>query len=173
MISLHCGAWYRKIALCMPLMSLVAAASASKERLLAYDTYNNLKYHYAVDFPHGILIPQGESDAGDGQVFVSRQDSAKMTVYGEYNVLNQSPTTLYHDAIHSTSSEHPGRVMTYKHLGRAGFVISGHDGTHIFYEKLTMRHERVLTLLLDYPTRRRGLYDPMTKHIAHSLQLLP
>ncbi len=37
-----------------------------------YETYYNHRYDYSIDYPKDVLFPQGESDNGDGQKFLSK-----------------------------------------------------------------------------------------------------
>lgn len=54
-----------------------------KRSSLEYETYHNQQYDYSVEYP-GFLVPQGESDNGDGQKFFSLDDRIQLLVYRDY-----------------------------------------------------------------------------------------
>src|SRR5436190_13571117 len=47
-----------------------------------YRTYSNARFAYSISYPSDLLVPQGESDNGDGQKFQSKDVRAVMLVYG-------------------------------------------------------------------------------------------
>src|SRR5947207_3694227 len=50
-----------------------------------YKTYANARFKYSIGYPADLLIPQGESENGDGQVFKETgSSSVEMRVYGGY-----------------------------------------------------------------------------------------
>ena len=51
-----------------------------------YKTYANARFKYSISYPADLLIPQGEAENGDGQVFREKSSSVEMRVYGGYNV---------------------------------------------------------------------------------------
>jgi hypothetical protein len=59
-----------------------------------YDTYGNARFGYSISYPSN-LIPQGESENGDGQAFETKDKSAKLTVWGSHNALDQSLKEKY------------------------------------------------------------------------------
>src|SRR5258706_14209851 len=54
-----------------------------------YKTYANARFKYSISYPTDLLIPQGESENGDGQVFREKSGSVEMRVYGGYKVPNR------------------------------------------------------------------------------------
>ncbi len=63
-----------------------------------YQTYHNLRFGYSIAYPKTILYPQGESDNGDGQKFLSKEADASLIVYGSYNALDQTYILKSHAA---------------------------------------------------------------------------
>ena len=51
--------------------------------------YVNVSYGYSIEYP-SFLLPQGESQNQDGQVFLSKDKSVKLSVWGSHNALNLS-----------------------------------------------------------------------------------
>src|SRR6266540_3897514 len=74
----------------------VGVAVAARQTVLAtpqnhYKTYANARFKYSISYPADLLIPQGEAENGDGQVFKEKSPSSvEMRVYGGYNVLKET-----------------------------------------------------------------------------------
>ncbi len=59
-----------------------------------YKTYVNERFNYSVEYPD-YLIPQGESDSGDGQKFVNKESTIQMWIYRSFKMnieTGDSPT---------------------------------------------------------------------------------
>lgn len=69
------------------LISLSACISNREKKIkpnsVEYETYHNRQYRYSVEYPT-FLVPQGESDNGDGQSFFSEDNRIKLLVYSDY-----------------------------------------------------------------------------------------
>src|ERR1700748_3583670 len=50
----------------------------------SYDTYCNVRFGYCLDYPTDILSPQTESENGDGRVFMLKNNTEFMRVYGNW-----------------------------------------------------------------------------------------
>ncbi|MGE4539034.1 MAG: hypothetical protein AB7D37_18350 [Desulfovibrio sp.] len=119
-------------------------------------SYSNSKYGFAITYPADRFIPQGESDAGDGQVFRARGGQGEMRVYAGFNVLNESLAAVY-----ETCLREPGFQPTYKVLRRNWFVISGLAGKNIFYRKTIQSGDTFYTISFTYPPGEKALFDPL------------
>src|SRR5205809_7691970 len=64
-----------------------------------YKTYANARFKYSIRYPADLLIPQGEAENGDGQVFREKFGSVEMRVYGGYNVSNETLRSKYAELI--------------------------------------------------------------------------
>ena len=130
--------------------------------------YVNFKYAYAVCYPANLLVPQGESDAGDGQVF-GGNDGAKLLVYGGYDVDGRSLA----NRMKSEKAEIVGRSgkVTYEALKGAWFVISGADDQGVFYLKTIAVDGRLASLQLTYPAALKAIYDEVAAKLARCLRL--
>lgn len=133
-----------------------------------YQTYNNARFAYSISYPADVLSPQGESDNGDGQRFMSRDGRATLIVYGSHGVPGQTLRGAYAEAARSTR-EHPRRV-TYRALGRNWFVVSGIEGGRVFYQKTILMNGIFKTFRLEYDEAQRNVYDPITARIARSFR---
>ena len=135
-----------------------------------YRTYHNARYGYSISYPKDILYPQGESDNGDGQKFMSKDADAVLIVYGSYNAIDQSLEELYLEESRGGTDEAPKRVVTYRVLKPTWFVISGYNSGKIFYEKTILKNDAFETFLFEYDESKRKIYDPIVKKISRSFE---
>jgi hypothetical protein len=126
----------------------------------AYWTYSNARYRFSISYPGDLLVPQGESDNGDGQKFVSRDGSASLTAFGS-NRLDRSLQAEFRSA-------QENRNVTYKVLKRDMFVVSGTENGKIFYQKTLLRGDVFKTFIIEYDEQERGVYDAVTTRVARS-----
>jgi hypothetical protein len=133
-----------------------------------YDTYVNHRYGYSIDYPKAILFPQGESDNGDGQTFLSKNTDARLLVYGSYNALEQSLEEIYREQSRGGTPEEPQKVVTYRLLKNNWFVVSGYHAGKIFYQKTIFHDNQLKTFLLEYDESRKNYYEPILKQLLKS-----
>ena len=48
----------------------------------SYSNYKNSKFDFSIQYPSDLLFPQGESDSGDGQSFLSKDSKIRLTAWG-------------------------------------------------------------------------------------------
>jgi hypothetical protein len=154
--------------------TLLAVTTASAAAPV-YDVYCNARYGYCVAYPRTHLLPQGESDNGDGQVFLSRDGKAKLTVWGEHLVVSgDSLAARYAQRSRSRAASKgiPARTVTYRLSRPDWFVVSGKQGTTIFYEKVIYKAGRsvLASFTLTYPQETAGTYDPVAAKVAASFR---
>ncbi len=137
----------------------IATPSFINQRV-TYRTYSNARYGFSIAYPVGLLVPQGESDNGDGQKFVSRDGSASLTTFGS-NRLDRSLQDEFQSA-------QENRSVTYKVLKRNMFVVSGIQSGKIFYQKTLLRGDVFKTFIIEYDEQERATFDPITSRIASS-----
>ncbi len=140
-------------------LAMVLAAPALGKPFI----YTNARFGTSVTFPHEIFVSQAEPpENGDGRTFLAA-DGASLAIYGSNNALEQTPMQLA-----DMSSE--GLKVTYRKLGKDWVVISGNDGTDIFYHRLEFGRAGVIhAFLLKYPASAKAKYDPLVSAIAESL----
>ncbi|WP_295391729.1 hypothetical protein [uncultured Thiodictyon sp.] len=135
-----------------------------------YNTYQNARFGYSIDYPAGILYPQGEADNGDGQKFLTKDADASLLVYGSNNALEQTLEDVYLDAARSGSTDSPKKVVTYKAMKRDWFVVSGVDGERVFYQKTILAGDQFFTFILEYPAGKKSIFDPIIKRVSASFK---
>lgn len=133
-----------------------------------YRTYHNARFDYSISYPANILAPQGESENGDGQKFLTRDGRAEMLVYGSHNSLDQSLRQVYESE--TSRSEHPNRRVTYRLLRRDWFVVSGIEDGRIFYQKTFLKKGVFKTFRLEYDENAKQTFDSITTRIAGSFK---
>jgi hypothetical protein len=141
-------------------IQLASGNHSSLSQRVTYRTYSNARYGYSIAYPAGLLIPQGESDNGDGQRFVARDGSATLLAFGS-NRLDRSLADEFQSA-------QANRTVTYKVLRRDMFVVSGTENGKIFYQKTLLRGDAFKTFIIEYDEQRRATFDPVTSRIARS-----
>ena len=142
------------------IQSSVRPHSFASQRV-TYRTYSNGRYGFSIAYPLGVLVPQGESENGDGQKFVSKDGSATMWAYGSHR-LEQSLQDEFQAA-------QENRTVTYKILKRDMFVVSGTGNGKIFYRKTLLRGDDFKTFIIEYDEGERATFDPITARVARSL----
>lgn len=135
-----------------------------------YHIYHNPRFDYSIAYPKDILYPQGESDNGDGQKFLSKDADASLIVYGSNNALSQSLEDLYLEESRGGTHEKPTKVVTYKVLKNNWFVVSGYKSGKVFYQKTILNKNQFKFFYFEYPESKKKIYDPITKNIATSFK---
>jgi hypothetical protein len=133
-----------------------------------YDTYYNHRYGYSIDYPKTVLFPQGESDNGDGQLFLSKNTDARLLVYGSHNVLEQSLEEIYREQSRGGTSEDPQKVVTYRVLKNNWFVVSGYNAGKVFYQKTILHDNELKSFLFEYDENQKSVYEPIIKRLLKS-----
>jgi hypothetical protein len=141
-------------------INLATAIPPITNQRVNYRTYSNARYGFSIAYPVGILVPQGESDNGDGQRFASRSGGATLTAYGS----NRMDRSLQDEF--QTAQEN--RNVTYRVLKRDMFVVSGTANGKIFYQKTLLRGDSFKTFIIEYDEHERGTFDPITTRISRS-----
>lgn len=155
----------------MCLAALCAAVSANQLALAAppqsnYQTYANARFKYSISYPADLLVPQGEADNGDGQVFKEKGNSSvEMRVYGGYNALNETLRSRYEKVIRES-----GSGVSYKVLRKDWFVVSWLASGKIHYQKTILRGDTFKTFEIEYDAVRGSTYNEVTDRIAKSFK---
>jgi hypothetical protein len=138
-------------------------------RTAEYACYTNHKYGYVLAWPRHLLKPLGESDAGDGQVFTALRGRAELRCWAGFNdVLEQTIPQAFAQALNE-----PGRRVTYQHMGKDFFVISGLEGQDIFYRKTLLAHDILASFEFVYEPSSKVLLDPVIRDMSSSFSIDP
>ena len=139
------------------------------ERTDTYGCYTNHKYGYVIAWPKTLLTARGESAAGDGQIFTAPDGQAELRCWaGFQSVDRQSLQALFHRA-----QQEPGFQVTYTHLGKNFFVVSGKKDAKIVYQKTITGRDITATFVLTYAPSRSAVFNPIVGDIAKSFVASP
>ena len=153
------------------LVALCAAVAASQTAFAVppqnnYQTYANARFKYSISYPADLLVPQGEADNGDGQVFKEKGNSSvEMRVYGGYNALNETLAGRYEKLIREW-----GNGVSYKVLRKDWFVVSAMVSGKIHYQKTMLRGDTFKTFEIEYDAVRGSTYNEVTDRISKSFK---
>ena len=145
------------------LAAIYQAAPAAQE--YNYRTYTNARFKYSISYPADLLIPQGEAENGDGQVFREQHGSTEMRVYGGYNALNETLRGRFEELTRKWE-----KGVTYKVLRQDWFVVSALVNGRIHYQKTVLRGDTFKTFEIEYDAVRGNTYNAITDHIAKSFR---
>ena len=131
-----------------------------------YQTYTNARFKYSISYPADLLIPQGEAENGDGQVFKEKgSSSVELRVYGGFNVLNETLRSRYEKLVRDW-----GKGVTYKVIRQDWFVVSAMVNGKIHYQKTILRSDTFKTFEIEYDAVRGSTYNDVTDRIAKSFK---
>lgn len=142
---------------------------------IKYDTYCNSRYGYCIDYPVGVLFPQGEAPSGDGQEFKSKNADVQLLVYRDLrdHITMDEPyniQTAYEEDSRGSDPEKPKKVIAYKKLGKNFYIVSGYNNGKIFYQKTVLREEGLVTSYIEYPETDSTVYNKVSERIFSSLK---
>jgi len=137
-----------------------------------YKTYPNERFGYSILYPYELFQTQKFSFNGDGGRFISKDESAEMSVWAHYNAMEHTLKEEFEEDLKSY-----GDKVSYKLLLKNGFVISGTKDDKIFYQK-TLYHkfkdtEVFYIFTIEYKTKARKKFDPIVRKIAQSFNFNP
>jgi hypothetical protein len=150
--------------------AVISIALASLAIAYTFETYTNVRFAYAIDYPADLLIPQGEPDNGDGQRFVSRSRDVELLVVGSYNALEKSLRDRYMEELERDPRTDRRRTVTYKVFKSDWFVVSGTEGKSTFYTKVMLKDDTFKTMTFRCPAGRDAELTPLTAQIAKSFR---
>jgi hypothetical protein len=131
--------------------------------------YTNVRFQYTICYPRGLLIPQGESDNGDGQRFEGRDD-ATLAVWGRYEVLGQTLDQIEADTVKQLAGK--SGTVTYSRRGPTWFVVSGVTNDKMFYAKTFLVGDTEKSFEISYPREKAQIYNAVTARVASCFKSL-
>ena len=155
------------LAVCLILAGQAVARDSRLER--GWTDYRNERFGFSLRYPGDVFEPEKASEAGDGQVFISRDGTARLLVGALPNDKGQSPAA-YLDYIARES--YAGYRIDYRRLAGSWFVLSGEGNGKTFYEKVmfSCAGRLINSFAMIYPTDQRGLFDPIVEGMEASFR---
>lgn len=129
----------------------------------------NERYGFSLQYPADVFVLERTADAGDGQVFASKESDAKLLVGALANESGYTPTTYQNYIAQHSYGQYR---VDYRRLGRSWFALSGEGGGKTFYEKVMFSCEGRLinSFAMIYPTDQRSTFDPIVEHIEDTFR---
>lgn len=127
----------------------------------SFRSYHNSRFNYEVHYP-SFLIPQGESENGDGQKL--QGNKAELIVYGSY-----LPESL-DEAYASAKAQLKDFSIKYDVKKPNFFVISGENANQIAYFKTIQVCGENINMQLFYPRSERKEWESLVNKISQSFK---
>ena len=146
------------------MFSVLAAIAMDSFRL-----YVNERYGYSISYPVD-FIPQGVSDAGDGQAFVSAKGDAKLLVFA--STCREGSGAYAADYVTGYKQEQKlgTLAITYSRKSNNVAVVSGHKNGRIFYNKMLVDGDWCTQFNFEHDEVMSKKYNAITKHISSSFK---
>ena len=131
--------------------------------------YHNARFGFSLSYPSHIFQVERTTESGDGQLFVSRDGSARLLVGAFANTDRHSPRS-YQDLIaHDT---YAGFTVDYAPTGPRWSVLSGAREGTMFYEKaiFSCQGKLINSFAMTYPVAERKLYDAIVEQIEDTFR---
>jgi hypothetical protein len=157
------------LAITLLVFSTLAAHSRSDFEELGWATYRNERFGLTLSYPATVFSSEQTSEAGDGVLFATADNSAQLLVGVLANVEDHSPRSYQRFiARHS----YPGLQVDYAPVGQGWAVLSGTRGDTMIYEKIMFScGGRVInSFAMLYPVAERRFYDPLVEAIEDSFR---
>ena len=130
---MHPGKFWLGLAL---LLALNAAAPAQTR----WATYSNARFGTTADYPADLFTHRDPPpENGDGVRMYTADKRAALTIYGGYNVENDTPASYFERLVDKSG-------LTYKRVTKTYYVASGVRGANIFYERCNFRKGDMATV---------------------------
>jgi hypothetical protein len=154
--------------LCLTVLAEDASAQTVRNDQ-GWTVYRNERFGFSLRYPTNVFEVDKTSEAGDGQVFASRDGEARLLVGTLTNEEGQSPAA-YQDFIARKS--YAQYRIGYRRLAGSWFVLSGEGDGKTFYEKVMFScGDRLInSFALIYPTDQRQLFDRIVEGIEASFR---
>jgi hypothetical protein len=132
--------------------------------------YSNPRFGTTADYPADLFTVQDPPpENGDGASFRTADGRAQLSIFGAYNVENDTPQGYVkrNDELNSA---------TYKRVTSEFYVVSGTTGADIYYDRCNFpaKNNDVLNCIhTTYPAREKALWDAIVTRISKSLRAGP
>jgi hypothetical protein len=145
------------------------ALAASEATAQDWRPYRNERYGFTLEYPGDLFVSERAAEAGDGHVFSSSNDEARLLVGALPNDSGYTPATYQqYIARHS----YPSYQVDYSRLGTTWFALSGEGEGRIFYEKVmfTCGGRLINSFAMIYPSAQRDIFDRVVERIEKSFR---
>ncbi len=145
----------------------VGAVGSSGE----YAEYINARFGFAVRFPAKLFIPQqGETEYGDGQIFVSYDKKTRLVVFGFSDTPDKTLKNKFEEELQGGPEHRSSRQVTFKTFRGNWYVVSGFDKDTIFYKKQFFVKDHFVGFEITYPAEQRKLWDKVVIELGRGFK---
>lgn len=146
-------------------LSLPAQAKEPRSDGHRWERYTNVRFQYGICYPKDVLTAQPEADNSDGRKFTGK-DGAELAVWGSNNALASTLKQEAEDAAKRRAG--PNGRVTYRATHAKWAVVSGENGTRIFYDKIfyNRKADQFKRFEMTYEKSQAPLYNPIVSRIA-------
>ena len=129
-----------------------------------WNAYRNERFGFGLRYPANIFSVEKRAEAGDAQLFATKDDEARLLV-GAFKNVDKHSVAAYQDYVLRKS--YPSYTATYQRRGETWFVVSGHNATKTFYEKVmfTCGGRLINSFAMTYPSDQGSRFDPIVERI--------
>ena len=146
-----------------------AAATAAAGDVITYTPYANARFCFVIDVPNG-MIADPPPENGDGQSWKSKDGAAELSAFGMNLVVDTiNLDSMFADASKDDPSK--GRKVTLKVKEKDYYVISGFEGTRIFYEKFIFSADHYIGYIVKYPTSGKAWWGHVVDHLTKAFHV--
>lgn len=141
-----------------------------KQSSIEYETYHNQQYDYSVQYP-GFLIPQGESDNGDGQKFFSLDDRIQLLVYRDYKNDFLTGGDLYTIG-EAFMEDLKFRESVFNEILNDNHYIIKYKTDDILYTYYALLHgDNYFNILFQYPEKDKDMMKDIIEYVIDSFEI--
>jgi hypothetical protein len=159
------AAWLLAALLCQSAVAQPRESAVAQE----WAAFRNDRFGFSLRYPVDIFELERASEAGDGQVFVSRDGDARLLVGALPNAERLS-SSAYQD--HIARQSYADYAVTYRRVTGNWFALSGEGNGKTFYEKVifSCNGRLINSFAMIYPSDRAGLFDRIVEGIEKSFR---
>ena len=136
---------------------------------LDWHTHHNPRYGFSLSYPKSVFSLEKTSEAGDGHLFSSRREKARLITGVIVNSERHNPA----DYLKYVQARSYGNYkITYRKSGESWFAISGTRGGLIFYEKVQFScgGKLISSFAVIYPTASQRTINPIIERMENSFR---
>jgi hypothetical protein len=137
---------------------------------VVYKDYCNARFGFCISYPNTFKA-QGESYNGDGQEFISADGKSSLLVYRDVReAFFESEAECKSQSYLSDITSDESKQITFKKKGENFYVVSGYQGSMIFYQKTIFTDQGMMTAVFTYPTAQKAKYDAYCAKLFESFK---
>lgn len=134
---------------------------------IQYETYNNPRFNFSVDYPTKYFEFLPDSANGDGKSMISEDSGVYLSFSAVYNVLDTTIEEEYQKELESIDT------VEYKNLGNKSYSLSyyGEHGEIVFVKKTYDEIDnKYITLYFKYDEKYKNFMTPIINKMTNSVK---